>query len=430
MAALPGFLLIFIALLSSAGFAPLARPGYAPTPPPPQVCAKVDRLNVRAGPGTQYAVVAGMVYGQCAERLEVSADQAWVRVEQGWVSAQFVETRQGILAPTPAALPAATLRPSPSAAQAATRAATASPTDTAPPEARTGIKVPGLPDFLSLPALPDLAFLRDWALANPLRALILLLTFYVGLVSVQKFGPGRLVLNGVLALLMAAATVLVWDQYLGRVFVETRVRLAAPTLAGQLAAGLGGYGGGLLLGGLVYRRPRSTERGADTPCCVCGQKQRRTRMKVCPNCQQPYCDFPAWQHTSLRAAVDHIALWIAIPLGFILTAVSIVGGILVLAVLSVPYLLLRELLPENRQPPYWKNCGSLGYCRACAVKLFPAPAPTYPQSSSSSDSSWGSDSSSSDDWSDRDTSSSDRDDDDDDDKKGGSFFDGWLVKYR
>ena len=65
MAALPGFLLILITLLSSAGFAPAARPGWADTPPPPQVCAKVDRLNVRAGPGTHYAVVAGMVYGQC-----------------------------------------------------------------------------------------------------------------------------------------------------------------------------------------------------------------------------------------------------------------------------------------------------------------------------------------------------------------------------
>ena len=70
-----------------------------PTPPPgaPSLTALFP-LNVRSGPGTEYAVISQMEQGQTAEVIGVSVDGLWVAIkflsqpnERGWVAAAYVE---------------------------------------------------------------------------------------------------------------------------------------------------------------------------------------------------------------------------------------------------------------------------------------------------------------------------------------------------
>ncbi len=435
MTNLSGSLLTIILVVGYGFFAPrMPLEPAAATPQPPMVCSTVDRLNVRTGPGTQYEVVAGMVYGQCAPRLETSTDGDWLRVDEGWVSAQFTEIQANAAAPTAAA----TAQPLPTKTREAVLAATLQPTEVMQPVSRVDAKRPGQPVTVTLKnwftanplkAMLNTTALKNWAVSHPLNAGMLFLCLYLGLVSAQKFKTGRLVLNGFLSLLMAAAAALMWNYFMRSAFVGNNPSIQPISVSSMLGPALGGYAAGVLLGKEIYRGPRDAERGADTHCAVCSQKQRRDRMSTCPTCGKPYCNFLMWNHSSIRGKVDGIAIVIAFVLGFFLTAISIFGGIIILATLSLPYLLLRELLPDNQRPSYWKNCGSSAMCSTCAAKL--APAVSSSGSSSSSDYDYGSSSdndysSSYDDRYDRDYDT--KDDSDDDDKRG-SGWDGWLVKW-
>lgn len=88
-----------------------------PTPTPPdnlQACVTARSLRVRAGPGTDYALVGGLVAGNCLAVDARSQDGAWVRFEsgdwqgagRGWVSAAHVEVQGDLFA-----LPVATADP-------------------------------------------------------------------------------------------------------------------------------------------------------------------------------------------------------------------------------------------------------------------------------------------------------------------------------
>lgn len=356
-----------------------------------------------------------MVYQQCADRLGVSDDGQWIQIDKGWVAADFVEMKEVVSTPT-----------LPSTSSPTLITPTIEPQSTQTPTSQSFTILQPEPDP-QIPNLPDPSLLTGWLIANPLRVLLLLPCFYMGLVSAQKFMLGRQILNGFLAILFAGIIITMWNSFFGRLIPKYYVRIEVGILFELISLSLVAYIGGLLLGKLIYRSPGKVERGANTKCTICGQMQRQNHMRHCPNCHQPFCDFPIWNHSSIRATIDGIVLWIAIPVGIILTAVSILGGVLVLAILSVPYILLRELLPENKIPSYWKNCGRDGYCSRCAVKL--KPLPVYSGSSnlsSSRDSAYDYPSSSSNDASYEDDHSRD---DDDDRHKGGSLWDGWLFSY-
>jgi hypothetical protein len=69
----------------------------------PTVTVKSATLNVRAGPGTNYAAIGSAKKGQTLEGLGRSADSKWVQVccvasKQGWLSATGVTVQGGIAA--------------------------------------------------------------------------------------------------------------------------------------------------------------------------------------------------------------------------------------------------------------------------------------------------------------------------------------------
>jgi len=64
--------------------------------PKPQGIAKIDDLNVRAGPSTQYSVLGTLDLGAKVEVRTRLADSSWVRVccykdQEGWVSLQYLD---------------------------------------------------------------------------------------------------------------------------------------------------------------------------------------------------------------------------------------------------------------------------------------------------------------------------------------------------
>ena len=52
-----------------------------------------DSLNVRSGPGTEYEKVGSLASGRCVKVLEIL--NGWYKIEQGYVSADFVEETDG-----------------------------------------------------------------------------------------------------------------------------------------------------------------------------------------------------------------------------------------------------------------------------------------------------------------------------------------------
>ncbi len=73
-------------------------PAVTPQPGTPTLAATTD-LNIRAGPGIDYAVLGLLRAGQSAEVTGVSADRGWWQIrftgaadERGWVSARYVST--------------------------------------------------------------------------------------------------------------------------------------------------------------------------------------------------------------------------------------------------------------------------------------------------------------------------------------------------
>lgn len=114
---------------------PPTRPPDTPTPEPPptiplppRVTAR-DKVNVRGGPGTNYARVGSLNAGQEADIIGRSAEGDWWNIawngQTGWVAASFVDAAMAPNAaipvvaapPTPTAPPNCSLQPGPSFAR-------------------------------------------------------------------------------------------------------------------------------------------------------------------------------------------------------------------------------------------------------------------------------------------------------------------------
>jgi len=202
-------------------------------------------------------------------------------------------------------------------------------------------------------------------------------------------------------------------------------------------------------------------------CYICGTRQNRRRLKRCVSCDELFCYFPTWE--SPRGKLDQYAIGIGALLGIILTAISILGGIIALAVLFIPYSIIRSFVPARQNPPkYWNQCGDkaidLNYvrntnkilynfrCSNCEEALMPrlenrrverSIVPTFHSSYSyeapSRDEEWvaSESTSSTPDYSYTEYTDEDRRKDekwerdhaDDDDDKG-SIWDGWANKWR
>jgi len=70
-----------------------------PTPTPELVIGRVrsEILNVRAGPGTNYARVRVLKQGEDIIIVGISEDRKWYRVEDGWVAGDYVTILSGDL---------------------------------------------------------------------------------------------------------------------------------------------------------------------------------------------------------------------------------------------------------------------------------------------------------------------------------------------
>lgn len=111
-----------------------------PTVNEPTALILAERLNVRAGPGTAFAILGVVVGGETVRLLERNADSSWFRIccatgtsTEGWVSAPFIQLNLdsavvSTLVPLASQVPVAALPAEPAAA---TAAITASPAVTA-----------------------------------------------------------------------------------------------------------------------------------------------------------------------------------------------------------------------------------------------------------------------------------------------------------
>ena len=72
----------------------------SPTPPPEVRYVTAPALNVREGPGTEYAVVGSL---RCGDRVTVLEWRgAWLRISQGWIHGDYTSaTRPPCSTPTP-----------------------------------------------------------------------------------------------------------------------------------------------------------------------------------------------------------------------------------------------------------------------------------------------------------------------------------------
>jgi heat shock protein HslJ len=89
-------LMLFLAACNGEGASAVAT--IAPNLPSATVTAR-DGINVRSGPGEEYAIVGTLAYNQQTLVVGRSADSAWWVIpmagstnDQGWISATYVET--------------------------------------------------------------------------------------------------------------------------------------------------------------------------------------------------------------------------------------------------------------------------------------------------------------------------------------------------
>ena len=71
---------------------PIVAPTVAALPTVAPQAASVspvgDSVNVRSGPGTDYAIVTALTSGQSAQVIGRNAANDWLQIEQGWVNAR------------------------------------------------------------------------------------------------------------------------------------------------------------------------------------------------------------------------------------------------------------------------------------------------------------------------------------------------------
>jgi uncharacterized protein YgiM (DUF1202 family) len=105
----------------------VSPPSSTPTPtvafsPTPSAIVRVEVLNVRAGPGTEYPVVGHLAAGELVEIVGRNADGTWWQIrhprgQNGWVSGALVEAQGAlndvpVIAKVPTPPPTSTPRPS------------------------------------------------------------------------------------------------------------------------------------------------------------------------------------------------------------------------------------------------------------------------------------------------------------------------------
>ncbi|MBE2225415.1 MAG: SH3 domain-containing protein, partial [Anaerolineae bacterium] len=91
-----GMLLLLLSACNGESAAVVAT--VAPDLPSATVTAR-DGLNVRSGPGEEYAAIGTLAYGEQTLVVGRSADSAWWVIpmagatnDQGWISATYVQT--------------------------------------------------------------------------------------------------------------------------------------------------------------------------------------------------------------------------------------------------------------------------------------------------------------------------------------------------
>lgn len=385
------------------------------TPEPGMACSTVNRLNIRSGPGTNYGVVGTLLYENCSLYLGTNPDGTWIQIKEGWVSAEFV---------------ALEFKPkTPSSNEAVTESEGISAHPTEGTTARVDIdsesptsliSIPIIPKILqSTPIIPKFFNLKEYFYTlNPVEQYIYFLevlyiagAFLVGLIGSRKFSLIRWIVSVVV--LIASSFLLITYMFERDDLYINNSKLLSPSTLGFVIIFTLIFS--TVIGKVIYHRPKK-EWGANKKCYVCGQLQRHSRMAKCTKCNNWYCNFPLWKDHSIRRVLDGIALVIAIPVFVFLTAFSILGGIIIMFFLSIPYLVVREIFPESQMPSYWKNCGDGSLCNRCNP-------PSY-SSGSRSDSSERESSAYRDDY-----GYDNNRDDNDDGHKGGSLLDGWAHKW-
>lgn len=108
----------------------------------------------------------------------------------------------------------------------------------------------------------------------------------------------------------------------------------------------------------AFRRDPNLIPHASTKCTVCGIPQNASNMQQCIECQQHFCAFIGG-YAKLNDKLDSMAQGPALLILLVGTAFSIIGGIIAVLLLAIPYYLLRALLPG--QPRYWRRCGGSVY---------------------------------------------------------------------
>jgi hypothetical protein len=70
--------------------------GTQPPPPPPPTgrigYVAVHQLNVRSGPGLNYAIIGSLRQGEPVRLLGRNWQSTWLKVDQGWVAAAYIRT--------------------------------------------------------------------------------------------------------------------------------------------------------------------------------------------------------------------------------------------------------------------------------------------------------------------------------------------------
>lgn len=186
-----------------------------------------------------------------------------------------------------------------------------------------------------------------------------------------------------------------------------------------------------------YKVPQMT-------CDICQIKQPVKALRECTKCDKHFCYYPVWKspRQAYLEAGENAGLGILV----IGTAISIIGGIVLVMLLYIPFKLIHNLIPITSSPPYWRRCSSPINieCKECwqlqeksrnISKTSPSASPpssysrteyqnvyverTYTQDNND-------DYYDDEDYYDYKEYEDDDDDDDDDD---GSIWDGWLVKW-
>ncbi len=101
--------------LEPAGPVPNDSPAVPTATVPPSTGSQVsgvttDILNIRAGPGINYAILGQLKQGEAVTIVGKSQDGLWWQIRRGWVSATYIQV-SGDISPVPVSTPRAAPTP-------------------------------------------------------------------------------------------------------------------------------------------------------------------------------------------------------------------------------------------------------------------------------------------------------------------------------